>query len=612
MLIGEPGTGKTSIAEGLAQRIVNRDIPEILYEKMVMTLEMGQLMSGTQYRGDFEERLMSIMDEVRAAKNIILVIDEMHTLVGAGASEGALDAANLLKPALARGELQCIGATTISEYTKYIEPDPALERRFHIVKVEEPSVDETVEILFGLRDRYEEHHKVIISDEALTAAANFANQYIADRFLPDKAIDLLDEAGSRVRLMNSRLPEIKKLEQELKLILRSKDTAKRKKNFEQMEKLYERELEIKSSIRAIAEKAKDDEEISIVTEEDIAEVVATWTSIPINKLTKSEAEMLLQMEATLHERVIGQDEAVEAVSRAIRRARAGLKNPNRPIASLLFSGPTGVGKTEICKALASYFFGSEEAMVRIDMSEYAEKHSVSKLIGTPPGYVGYEQGGQLTDAVRRRPSTIVLFDEIEKAHSEVYNIFLQLFDDGRLSDTKGRVVNFKNTLIIMTSNIGSKKIQKGSSSFRFERSAQGKVIPYYKRLQALVNEELKKHFLPEILNRLDEIIVFRQLKRHEVGEIAEIMLKEIKERVSLVIGIELKVTERFRTKLLEEGYNPLYGARPLRRAVTKLLEDPLSEKFLTVKPADGDIAIADIDNSDEVIILLVDKEGRKK
>ena len=531
VLIGEPGVGKTAIAEGLAQRIANRDIPDTLDEKLVVALDIGLLIAGTKYRGEFEERLKKIMDEVRTANNIILVIDEVHTLIGAGAAEGAIDAANILKPALSRGELQCIGATTLEEYRKHIEKDAALERRFQPVMVGEPSVDETIEILYGLRERYEKHHKLVISDEALAAAAKFADQYIADRFLPDKAIDLIDEAGSRVRLMNSQLPEAaKELDKELRDILKQKDEAVRGQNFEKAGQLREREMEVKTQIQAIAQSKKGASESSeltpTVTEEDIAQIVAAWTSIPVNKLTKSESEKLLAMEETLHGRIIGQDEAVVAVSRAIRRARVGLKNPDRPIASFIFSGPTGVGKTELTKALATYFFGSEDAMVRLDMSEYMERHTVSKLIGSPPGYVGYSEGGQLTEAVRRRPYTVVLFDEIEKAHPDVFNLLLQIFEDGRLTDSKGRTIDFKNTLLILTSNIGSKVIEKGGGGLGFELP-EDQSSSQYNRIRALVNEELKQYFRPEFLNRLDEIIVFRQLTKDEVGEIAEIMLKEV-------------------------------------------------------------------------------------
>jgi len=606
VLIGEPGVGKTAIAEGLAQRIANRDIPETLDEKKVVALDIGLLIAGTKYRGEFEERLKKIMDEVRTAANIILVIDEVHTLIGAGAAEGAIDAANILKPALSRGELQCIGATTLEEYRKHIEKDAALERRFQPVMVGEPSVEETIEILYGLRERYEKHHKLVISDEALTAAAKFADQYIADRFLPDKAIDLIDEAGSRVRLMSSQLPTAaKELDQELKTLLRSKDEAIRNQDFEEAAKLREREMEIRAQINAVIVSKKDSKpdakQTPTVTEEDIAQIVAAWTSIPVNKLTKSESEKLLQMEETLHSRIIGQDEAVVAVSRAIRRARVGLKSPNRPIASFIFSGPTGVGKTELTKALATYFFGSEEAMVRLDMSEYIERHTVSKLIGSPPGYVGYNEGGQLTEAVRRRPYTVVLFDEIEKAHPDVFNLMLQIFEDGRLTDSKGRTIDFKNTLLIMTSNVGSKVIEKGAGGLGFELG-DDQSGSQYNRIKSLVNEELKQYFRPEFLNRLDEIIVFRQLTKDEVAEIAEIMLKEVFERIAMK-GIQLEVTDRFKTRLVDEGYNPSYGARPLRRAVMRLLEDSLAEEVLSEKIKAGDTVVVDVGDDNKVKVL---------
>jgi ATP-dependent Clp protease ATP-binding subunit ClpC len=610
VLIGEPGVGKTAIAEGLAQRIANKDIPDTLDDKMVVALDIGLLIAGTKYRGEFEERLKKIMDEVRTANNIILVIDEVHTLIGAGAAEGAIDAANILKPALSRGELQCIGATTLEEYRKHIEKDAALERRFQPVMVGEPSVEETIEILYGLRERYEKHHKLVISDEALAAAAKFADQYIADRFLPDKAIDLIDEAGSRVRLMNSQLPAAaKELDQELRELLKSKDEAVRNQDFEKAGELREREMEIKAQINAIALSKKgaseDVNKTPTVTEEDIAQIVAAWTSIPVNKLTKSESEKLLQMEETLHGRIIGQDEAVVAVSRAIRRARVGLKSPNRPIASFIFSGPTGVGKTELTKALATYFFGSEEAMVRLDMSEYMERHTVSKLIGSPPGYVGYNEGGQLTEAVRRRPYTVVLFDEIEKAHPDVFNLMLQIFEDGRLTDSKGRTIDFKNTLLILTSNVGSKVIEKGGGGLGFELS-EDQSSSHYNRIKSLVNEELKQYFRPEFLNRLDEIIVFRQLTKDEVGQIAEIMLKEVFERISMK-GIQLEVTDRFKTRLIDEGYNPTYGARPLRRAVMRLLEDSLAEEVLSEKIKAGDTAVVDVGEDNKVKVLLGEK-----
>jgi len=607
---GQPGVGKTAIAEGLAQRIINRDVPDILEDKRVVTLDIGLLVAGTKYRGEFEERLKKIIDEIRVANNVILIIDEVHTLIGAGAAEGAIDAANILKPALARGEMQCIGATTLEEYRKHIEKDSALERRFQPVMVGEPSVEETIEILYGLRDRYEKHHKLVISDEALTAAAKFADQYIADRFLPDKAIDLIDEAGSRVRLMNSQLPPAaRELDKELREVLKQKDEAVRGQDFETAGQLRDREMEIKAQIAAIAQSKKGEEdtakEVSIVTEEDIAQIVAAWTGIPVNKMTRSESEKLLQMEDTLHGRIIGQDEAVVAVSKAIRRARVGLKNPNRPIASFIFSGPTGVGKTELTKALASYFFGSEEAMVRLDMSEYMERHTVSKLIGSPPGYVGYNEGGQLTESVRRRPYTVVLFDEIEKGHPDVFNLLLQILEDGRLTDSKGRTVDFKNTLLILTSNVGSKVIEKGGGGLGFELS-DDPGDSQYNRIKSLVNEELKQYFRPEFLNRLDEIIVFRQLTKDEVGQIAEIMLKEVFNRISEK-GIQLEVTARFKSHLIDEGFNPIYGARPLRRAVMRLLEDTLSEEFLSEKIQEGDTAVMDVDDEGKVQVLLGDK-----
>jgi ATP-dependent Clp protease ATP-binding subunit ClpC len=603
VLIGEPGVGKTAIAEGLATRISTKDIPDILEDKRVVTLDIGLLVAGTKYRGEFEERLKKIMDEIRQAGNVILVIDEVHTLIGAGAAEGAIDAANILKPALARGELQCIGATTLDEYRKHIERDAALERRFQPVMVGEPSVDETIEILYGLRDRYEQHHKLKISDEALVAAAKLSDRYISDRFLPDKAIDLVDEAGSRVRLINSQLPPAaKELDKELRLILKDKDDAVRGQDFEKAGELRDREMEIKAEIRAIAQSktsASGTEGLEpVVTEEDIAHIVASWTGVPVNKLTESESEKLMHMEDTLHQRLIGQEDAVKAVSRAIRRARVGLKNPNRPIASFIFSGPTGVGKTELAKSLASYFFGSEEAMIRLDMSEYMERHTVSKLIGSPPGYVGYNEGGQLTEAVRRRPYTVVLFDEIEKAHPDVFNMLLQILEDGRLTDAKGRTVDFKNTLLILTSNIGSKVIEKGASSIGFEFTDNAGETQY-NRIKTLVNEELKQYFRPEFLNRLDEIIVFRQLSKLEVTEIAEIMLKEVFGRLTEK-GIVLEVTDRFKDRLITEGYSPSYGARPLRRAIMRLLEDSLAEEILSGRIKEGDTAVVDVDESGTV------------
>ncbi len=628
VLIGEPGVGKTAIAEGLAQRINSGDIPDILEDKRVLTLDIGLLVAGTKYRGEFEERLKKIMEEIRSAGNVILVIDEVHTLIGAGAAEGAIDAANILKPALARGELQCIGATTLDEYRKHIERDAALERRFQPVMVGEPSVLDTIEILRGLKERYEAHHRLKIADEALIAAATLGDRYISDRFLPDKAIDLVDEAGSRVRLMNSKLPPAaKEVDKQLRAVQKDKEEAVREQDFAKAGELRDKEVELREQIRSILQTRKDDEPAAeavvgeagssaavavfdgvangdrtpMVTEEDIAHIVASWTGVPVQKLTESETAKLLNMEETLHQRLIGQDEAVKAVSRAIRRARVGLKNPNRPIASFIFSGPTGVGKTELTKSLAAYFFGSEEAMIRLDMSEFMERHTVSKLIGSPPGYVGFNEGGQLTEAVRRRPYTVVLFDEIEKAHPDVFNLLLQLLEDGRLTDSKGRTVDFKNTLIIMTSNIGSKVIEKGGGGLGFEFGGGDADETNYNRIRSLVNEELKQYFRPEFLNRLDEIIVFRQLNRDEVKDIAEIMLKEVFGRM-LEKGIALSVTEAFKERLVEEGYNPSYGARPLRRAVMRLLEDSLAEEFLTGRIGDGDSALVDVNDEKQVVI----------
>ena len=642
VLIGEPGVGKTAIAEGLAQRIQQGEIPDILEDKRVLTLDIGLLIAGTKYRGEFEERLKKIMEEIKSAGNVILVIDEVHTLIGAGAAEGAIDAANILKPALARGELQCIGATTLDEYRKHIERDAALERRFQPVMIGEPSIEETIEILIGLRERYEQHHRLKITDDALKAAAYLGDRYISDRFLPDKAIDLIDEAGSRVRLLNSKLPpEAKEIDKELRKIQKEKEESVREQDFTKAGELREKEVQLREEIRVLLQGNRHDTESSrdsnktttedtpsnnetilsnetkeklatpLVGEEDIAHIVASWTGVPVQKLTESESVKLLNMEETLHQRLVGQDEAVRAVSKAIRRARVGLKNPNRPIASFIFSGPTGVGKTELTKALAQYFFGSEEAMIRLDMSEFMERHTVSKLIGSPPGYVGFNEGGQLTEAVRRRPYTVVLFDEIEKAHPDVFNLLLQLLEEGRLTDSKGRTVDFKNTLIIMTSNIGSKVIEKGGGGLGFEFSGESVENSQYNRIKSLVNEELKQYFRPEFLNRLDEIIVFRQLSRNEVKDIAEIMLKEVFLRIKDK-GITLSVSDEFKERLVEEGYNPSYGARPLRRAVMRLLEDSLAEEVLSGRIKEGDKAEVDIDENKKVIVKHLEKSNPKQ
>ena len=622
---------KTAIAEGLAQRIQLGEIPDILEDKRVLTLDIGLLVAGTKYRGEFEERLKKIMEEIKSAGNVILVIDEVHTLIGAGGAEGAIDAANILKPALARGELQCIGATTLDEYRKHIERDAALERRFQPVMVGEPSIADTIEILKGLRERYEQHHRLKITDDALEAAAHLGDRYISDRFLPDKAIDLIDEAGSRVRLINSKLPpEAKQIDKELRQIQKQKEESVRDQNFDKAGALREKEIELSAKIKELLENKKESSEKNdisnakettennstiihdpLVSEEDVAHIVASWTGVPVQKLTETESVKLLNMEETLHQRLIGQDEAVKAVSKAIRRARVGLQNPNRPIASFIFSGPTGVGKTELTKSLASYFFGSEEAMIRLDMSEFMERHTVSKLIGSPPGYVGFNEGGQLTEAVRRRPYTVVLFDEVEKAHPDVFNLLLQLLEDGRLTDSKGRTVDFKNTLLIMTSNIGSKVIEKGGGGLGFEFSGDSVEDSQYNRIKSLVNEELKQYFRPEFLNRLDEIIVFRQLSKNEVKDIAEIMLKEVFSRLNEK-GIKLDVTDAFKERLVEEGYNPAYGARPLRRAVMRLLEDSLAEEVLSGRIKDGDKALVDIDENKKVIVNISSEESSQE
>jgi len=610
-LVGEPGVGKSAIAEGLAQQIASGTVPETLEGKRMMTLDMGLLVAGTKYRGEFEERLKKLMDEVKQDDAIILFIDEVHTLIGAGAAEGAIDAANILKPALARGELQCIGATTIDEYRKHIEKDPALERRFQPVQVPEPTVDETIEILKGLRERYEVHHKLKYTDEALECAAKFSSQYISDRFLPDKAIDLIDEAGSRVRLDHTSIPEeAKELDKELKALQKEKDTAIRGQDFEVAGSIRDKEVELKSQIKAITEKKQEEAKAEIesgketgptVNEQDIADVVAAWTGIPVDKVASDEAQRLMGMEEKLHERLIGQEEAIVACSRAVRRSRTGLKSPNRPVASFIFAGPTGVGKSELAKSLSQFYFGSEEAMVRLDMSEFMERHTVSKLIGSPPGYVGYSEGGQLTEAVRRRPYTLVLFDEIEKAHPDVFNIMLQILEDGRLTDSKGRVIDFKNSLIIMTSNVGASQIEKGGGGLGFQLNDDVE-DQSYQRIKSLVQDELKNYFRPEFLNRLDEIIIFRQLNKQEVREIAMIMLNNVFKRLKEK-EITLDVTDRFKDKVVDEGFSPAFGARPLRRAIMRLLEDNLAEKMLTGEIAEGTSAIMDVNAEGEIIVM---------
>ena len=606
ILIGEPGVGKTALAEGLAQRIVNHDVPEALEGKRVLTLDVGSLLAGTKYRGEFEERLKAIVAEVRSSNDIILVIDEIHTLVGAGAVEGGLDAANILKPSLARGELQCIGATTLDDYRQYIERDPALERRFQPVMVNESSVEETIEILKGLRSCYEQHHQLEISDLALEAAAKLSDRYICDRFLPDKAIDLIDEAGSKVRISYAKgASTVKKLSKELRQILKEKGNATQKQDYSLAKELRIREVEILNKRQGDSQVPFSNSAeaiLPIVDEEDIANIVASWTGVPVSKLTESESENLLQIEDILHQRLIGQEEAVKAVSRAIRRVRTGLKDPNRPIASFIFSGPTGVGKTELAKALASSYFGSEASMIRLDMSEYMESHTVAKLVGSPPGYIGFDEGGQLTEAVRRQPYTVVLFDEIEKAHPDVFNLLLQVLEDGRLTDAKGRTVDFKNTLLIMTSNVGSKVIQKGGSGLGFEFS-DDQAAAQYSRIVSVVHEELKQFFRPEFLNRLDEIIVFQQLNKTEVRLIADILLHEVLARVA-ERRITLEVTDLFKERLVEAGYDPEMGARPLRRAITRLLEDCLAEEILTGRIKTGDAVIVDVNGAGQTQVLI--------
>ncbi|XP_074278376.1 ATP-dependent Clp protease ATP-binding subunit ClpA homolog, chloroplastic-like [Silene latifolia] len=609
-LIGEPGVGKTAIAEGLAYKIAIGDIPETLEGKEVISLDLSRIVAGTKYRGEFEGRLQKLIDETKEAGNVILFIDEVHTVVGAGSVEGAMDAANILKPALARGELQCLGATTLDEYRKHIEKDPALERRFQPVEVPEPTIDEAIQILRGLRERYELHHKLSYTDEAIVAAVQLSSQYISDRFLPDKAIDLIDEAGSLVKLRHAELPqEVKELEKVASQLTREKEDAIRNENYELAAELRDKELDLKTQISALKYMSKEigstkTQDIGlVVTESDIREIVSSWTGIPVQKASSEECYLLLKMEENLHGRVIGQEEAVKAISCALRRARVGLQNPNRPIASFIFSGPTGVGKTELAKALTSYYFGSEDYMVRLDMSEFMERHTVSKLIGSPPGYVGYTEAGQLTDAVRRRPYTVLLFDEIEKAHPDVFNIMLQILDDGRLTDNKGRSVNFKNTLIIMTSNIGSKVIEKGNND-----SAMGFGLNYsdkdggYSRIKNLVIEELKQFFKPEFLNRLDDMIVFKQLTKPEVKDIADIMLKQVFRRLRAK-DIIVQVTDKFKERVVDEGYNPSYGARHLRRAIMRLLVDCMAEKMLAREINAGDTVILDVDSLGNVLVL---------
>ncbi len=589
-LIGEPGVGKTAIAEGLALKIVKDEVPELLSGKKIVALDLTSMVAGTKYRGDFEERIKKAMDEVKNAKNVILFIDEVHTLIGAGAAEGAVDAANILKPALARGEIQVIGATTIDEYRKNIEKDAALERRFQSVMVGEPTEEETVEILKGLRDKYEAHHKVKISDEAIETAVKMSSRYIADRFLPDKAIDLIDEAASRVRLKAfTAPPNLKSMEQEIKRLEQEKASAVKSQDFEAAAKIRDKEKELQTLLDEEKEKWKNlsGKEIKEVSTEDIANVVSSWSGIPVTQLTKEESERLLNMEKILHERIVGQDKAVSAVAKAIRRGRVGIKNPNRPLGSFIFLGPTGVGKTELCKSLAEAMFGSEDAIIKLDMSEYMEKHTVSKLIGSPPGYVGFEEGGQLTEKIRRKPYSVVLFDEIEKAHPDVFNMLLQILEDGVLTDSKGRKVSFKNAIIIMTSNVGASKITNNQSALGFGDNTDENL-----NIEELVMEDLKKTFKPEFLNRIDEIIVFNRLEKDDIKEIAKRMLKTLTKRLA-EMDIKLSFTDEAISAIADAGFDNVYGARPLRRAIQQKIEDPLSELMLEKEVASGGSYVAD-------------------
>lgn len=598
VLIGEPGVGKTAVVEGLAQKIAEGRIPEILKNKRVVTLDLSSMVAGSKYRGEFEERLKNVMEEIRKSANIILFIDEMHTIIGAGAAEGAIDASNILKPALARGEIQCVGATTIEEYRKYVEKDPALERRFQPVTVGEPDKDAAIMILKGLRDKYEAHHRVKITDEAISAAVNMSDRYITDRYLPDKAIDLIDEAAARVRLKVFTPPEdMKKLEDRLAEIEKEKEEAIRSQEFEKAAKLRDEEKELKQKLDGMKGNWKYQNEAvtPVVGAEEVAQIVAKWTNIPVNKLTEKESERLLNLEEILHKRVIGQDEAVKAVARAVRRARVGLKDPKRPIGSYIFLGPTGVGKTELSKALAEAMFGDENAIVRIDMSEYMEKYSVSRLIGSPPGYVGYDEGGQLTEQVRRHPYSVVLFDEIEKAHPDVFNILLQILEDGRLTDGKGRTVNFKNTILIMTSNVGASTIRK-QRSLGFSASGN-EAEESYERMKENVLEELRKTFRPELLNRLDEIIVFHQLDEADLSKIVTLMLKDVAKRLE-DLDIHVEFTEASKKVLTKAGFDLNYGARPLRRAIQKTVEDRLSEEMLGGRIKKGDHILVDADGEE--------------
>lgn len=595
VLIGEPGVGKTAIVEGLAQQIVDGTVPDTLTNKHIYTLDLGALVAGSRYRGDFEERLKKVLKEIRTRGDIVLFIDEIHTLVGAGAAEGAIDAASILKPMLARGELQTIGATTLEEYRKYLEKDSALERRFQPIQVDEPSIADTIRILEGLRDSYEEHHKVEFTEQALVNAANLADRYIADRFLPDKAIDLLDEAGSRMRLRRSNLPdEVKEIDEQIGKVRTDKREAINAQQFERAAQLRDRERELiaERSEAEASSTAEGQTFQAIIDEEQIAEVLAQWTGIPVHRLTEEETEKLLNMEAELHKRIIGQEDGITAVSKAIRRTRAGLKDPKRPSGSFIFLGPSGVGKTETAKTLTEFLFGDESALIQIDMSEYMEKHAVSRLVGSPPGYVGYDEGGQLTEAVRRKPFSVVLFDEIEKAHPDVFNILLQILEDGRLTDSQGRTVDFKNTVIIMTSNLGTADLRKANIGFS-ERSEEMN----YDKMREKVMEALKTHFRPEFLNRIDEVIVFHELTMDEVKQIVDLLLTRVREQLESQ-ALDLVMTDDAKELLGRKGYDPQLGARPLRRAIQRLLEDPLSEKVLFKEFPAGSTILVTVDSED--------------
>jgi len=595
VLIGDPGVGKTAIVEGLAQKIMGSDIPEMLANKRVMTLDLAAVVAGTKYRGEFEQRLKNIIEEIRRAKNsIILFVDELHTVIGAGAAEGAIDASNILKPALARGELQCIGATTFDEYRKYIEHDAALERRFQPITVDPPSVEDTVKILTGLREKYEVHHKVKFSEDALAAAAELADRYIADRFLPDKAIDLIDEAGSRARLQTTVLPQpLKEKETEITQVSKDKDTAIASQEYEKAARLRDKEKELRKNLDDSKKKWKEKRESTqpTVTAEEIAAIVSKWTGIPTQRLTEKESDKLIHLELELHKRVVGQEEAIKSLSQAIRRSRTGLKDPKRPIGSFIFLGPTGVGKTELARAVSEVLFGEEDAMVRIDMSEYMEKFSVSRLIGAPPGYVGYEEGGQLTEAVRRKPYSVVLLDEIEKAHPDVFNILLQVLDDGQLTDNLGHKVNFKNTVIIMTSNVGARLISKGKSlGFLVEDDSKRD----YQSMKETVMEEVKRAFNPEFLNRLDDIIFFHALTKEDMKKILELMLDRVHKKLQTQ-GFTISLSDPAKEHLLEKGFDPHYGARPLQRTIQRLIEDTLASEILAKRFAAPATIFVDFD-----------------